>query len=52
MVETEQSTQALTPLNVGALAYRRWCPFQELVLESLVVSLAVVVLNVLVNDEA
>ena len=52
MVETKQSTQALTPLNIGALAYRRWCPLQELVLESLVVSLAMVVLDVLVDEEA
>jgi hypothetical protein len=52
MVETEQSTQALTPLNVGALADRRWCRLQNLVLESLVVSLAMVVLDVLVDEQA
>ncbi len=52
MVETEKSAEALPPLNVGVRAYRRWRALQELVVESLVVSLAMVVLDVLVDDEA
>ncbi len=52
MIEIEQPAEAFPPLNIGALAYRRWCPLQELVLESLVVSLAMVVLDVLVDYEA
>ncbi len=52
MVETEQSADALPPLNVGVRTYQRWRALHELVLESLVVSLAMVVLDVLVDDEA
>ena len=40
------------PLHVGVRAYRRWRSLQELVVESLVVSLTMVVLDVLVDDEA
>ena len=35
LVETEQPTEVLTPLNVGIRAYRRWRSLQELVVESL-----------------
>ena len=52
IVETEQSAEALTPLHVGVRAYRRWRSLQELVVESLVVSLTMVMLDVLVDDEA
>ena len=48
----EQSAEALTPLHVGVRAYRRWRSLQELVVESLVVSLTMVMLDVLVDDEA
>ena len=44
-------TEAVTVTGYHRKAYRRWCPLQELVLESLVVSLAMVVLDVLVDDE-
>ena len=40
------------PLHVGVRASRRWRSLQELVVESLVVSLTMVMLDVLVNDEA
>ena len=45
----EQSAEALTPLHVGVRAYRRWRSLQELVVESLVVSLTMVMLDVLVD---
>ena len=51
IVETEQSAEALTPLHVGVRAYRRWRSLQKLVVESLVVSLTLIMLDVLVNDE-
>ena len=38
-VEPEQPAEALTPLNVGVRAYRKWRLLQKLVVESLVVSL-------------
>ena len=40
------------PLHVGVRVYRRWRSLQELVVESLVVSLTLVMLDVLVDDEA
>jgi hypothetical protein len=52
MVEIEQSPEARTPLHGGVRTYWRWCSLQEPVVESLMVPLAVVVLNVLVDDEA
>ena len=51
MVEIEQSAQTLPPLNVGGQAHRRWRSLQELVVESLVVSLAMVVVDVLAHEE-
>ena len=47
----EQSAQTLPPLNVGGQAHRRWRSLQELVVESLVVSLAMVVVDVLAHEE-
>ena len=51
MVEIEPSAQTLPPLNVGGQAHRRWWSLQELVVESLVVSLALVVVDVLAHEE-
>ena len=51
MVEIEPSAQTLPPLNVGGQAHRRWWSLQELVVESLVVSLAMVVVDVLAREE-
>ena len=52
MVEIEQSAETLSPPNVGGQANRRWRSLQELVVESLVVSLAVVVFDVLAHEES
>ena len=35
IVDTERPAEALTPLNVGVRAYRRWRLLQELVVEAL-----------------
>ena len=51
MVETEQSAETLTPLHLGSRAYRGWCSLQEPVVEALMVSLAIVVLDVLSHAE-
>ena len=51
MVEIEPSAQTLPPLHVGGQAHRRWRSLQELVVESLVVSLAMVVVDVLAHEE-
>ena len=51
MVEIEPSAQTLPPLNVGGQAHRRWRSWQELVVESVVVSLAMVVVDVLAHEE-
>ena len=51
MVEIKQSAQTLPPLNVGGQAHRQWRSLQELVVESLVVSLAMVVVDVLAHEE-
>ena len=51
MVEIEQSAQTLPPLHVGGQAHRRWRSLQELVVESLVGSLAMVVVDVLAHAE-
>ena len=51
MVEIEPSAQTLPPLHVGGQAHRRWRSLQELVVESLVVSLALVVVDVLAHKE-
>ena len=40
------------PLHVGVRADRRWRSVQELVVESLMVSLAVLVLDVLMDEQA
>ncbi len=40
------------PLNGGVRADRRWWSLQELVVESLMVSLAMVVFDVLVDEQA
>ena len=40
------------PSNIGVLANRGWPPVQELVVESLVVALAVVVLDVFPAEKA
>ena len=52
MVEIEESAQAVAPLHVGGRARRRWRLLQKPVVESLMVALAVVVLNVLPREEA
>ena len=51
VVEIEPSAQTLPPLHVGGQAHRRWRSLQELVVESLVVSLALVVVDVLAHEE-
>ena len=51
MLEIKQSAQTLPPLNVGGQAHRQWRSLQELVVESLVVSLAMVVVDVLAHEE-
>ena len=50
IVETESSSEAYPPPNVGVRPSRRWWSLQELVVESLVVSLAMVVFSVLVDE--
>ena len=52
MVEIEESSQAVAPPHVGGPALRRWCLLQKPVVESLMVALAVIVLNVLPREEA
>jgi hypothetical protein len=52
MVEIEKSAQAGAPLHVGGRARRRWHLLKKPVVESLMVALAVVVLNVLPGEEA
>ena len=52
MVVVQQSTDLLTSMDLS-IRVRGWgWPFQQLVVESLVVSLAMVVLDVLLDDEA
>lgn len=51
MVEIEQSAETRPPPNVGDQAHRRWRSLQELVVESLMVSLAMVVFDVLARTE-
>ena len=50
--ETEKASQALMPSNIGVRADRWWRSLQELVVESLMVALAVVVLDVLPAEKA
>jgi hypothetical protein len=52
MVEIEESAQAVAPLHVGGRAPRQWRLLQKLVVKSLMVSLAVVVLDVLPREKA
>jgi hypothetical protein len=52
MVVVEESTDTFTPLNRGVRVRRRWRPLEQLVAESLVVSLAMIVLDVLLDDKA
>ena len=51
MVEIKLA-QAVAPLHVGGRALRQWCLLQKPVVESLMVSLAVVVLDVLSREKA
>jgi hypothetical protein len=52
MVEIEESAQTVAPLHVGGRAPRQWRLLQKPVVESLMVSLAVVVLDVLPREKA
>ena len=52
MLEIEESAEAVAPLHVGGRALRRCCALQKAVVESLMVSLVVVVLDVLPREEA
>ena len=52
MVETEESAQAVAPLHVGGRAPRQRPLPQKPVVESLMVSLVVVVLDVLSREQA
>lgn len=45
MVVAQESTDALTTLNRGILVCRRRCTTQELIVETLMVSFAMVVLD-------
>jgi len=48
----EESAEAFSPVILGVRVRMRRCPLEQLVVESLVVSLTMVVLDVLVNDQA
>jgi hypothetical protein len=52
MVKTEESAEAVAPLHGGGRVLRRCRVLQKPVVESLMVSLAVVVLDVLPREEA
>ncbi len=52
MVEIEESAEAFAPLHVGGRTSRPWRVLQKPVVESLMVPLAVVVLDVLSREEA
>ena len=52
MVKAEESAEAVAPLHGGGRALRRCRVLQKPVVESLVVSLAVIVLDVLPREEA
>jgi len=52
MVEIEESAEAVAPLHLGGRALRWGRVLQKPVVESLMVSLAVVVLDVLPHEEA
>ena len=50
MVVVEEPTDTFAPLNLDPQVRRRWRRLEQLVVESLVVSLPMVVIDVLVND--
>ena len=52
MVETEESAEAVAPLHGGGRALRRCRVLQKPIVEPLMVSLPVVVLEVLPREEA
>ena len=52
MVEIEESAQAVAPLHVGGRALLQWRLLQKPVVEPLMVSLAVVVVDVLPREKA
>ena len=52
MVVVEESTDAFAPVNPCVRVRGWWRPFQQLVVESLMVPLAVAMLDVFVDDEA
>ena len=52
MIETEQSAKARPPLHVRVRAHGKGRAVQQLVVESMVVALAMVVLDVLVDEPA
>src|SRR5687768_17238919 len=52
MVEIEESAEAVAPLHVGGRTSRPWRLMQKPVVESLMVALTVVVLDVLLREEA
>jgi len=52
MVKAEESAEAIASLHGGGRALRRYGVLQKPVVESLVVSLAVIVLDVLPREEA
>jgi hypothetical protein len=52
MVKTEEAAEAVAPLHGGGRVLRRCRVLQQPVVESLMVSLAVVVLDVLPREEA
>ena len=51
MIEIEKAAETLTSADGAVSPEWRWRTFQELVAESLMVSLAVVVFDVLVNEK-
>jgi hypothetical protein len=52
MVETEESAEAVAPLYGGGRALPRCRVLQKLIVESLMVSLPVIMLDVLPREEA
>ncbi len=52
MVVVQQSTDAFAALNLCAGACWWWSSYQQVIVQPLVVSLAMVVLDVLLDEEA
>ncbi len=52
MVVAQKPTDSFPASHLGVWIRCRWRPFQQLVVESLVIPLAMVVIDVLVDDEA